>query len=68
MKPCEKCWGTGEAVDHEKLGKKARKRRRRAGFSLKQAAVVLGVSEAMLCLLENGKRNWTKELYEKATK
>jgi len=65
-KKCDKCWGTGKALNHAKLGRKARRRREEVGSSLRAAARLLGVSESFLCLLESGKRSWTKALYERA--
>lgn len=67
MKECGKCWGTGQVIDHKRLGREVRRRRLRAGVSLKAAAINLGISSAFLSYLESGKRAWTPELYRKAS-
>ena len=68
MKKCDKCWGTGMYVDHYALGIVARTTRESRGESLKDAAKRMGISAGYLSYLEFGKRNWTQELYRKATR
>lgn len=68
MQVCEKCWRPGRGIDHAELGRTARQRREQRGISLRACAIQLGISEAFLSLLERGKRNWTRELYHKATR
>ena len=65
---CDKCWGTGSQIKHAKLGRFVKSLRNRRGLSLKAMSRRMGISDAFLCLLENGKRSWTEELYNKATK
>lgn len=68
MKRCPKCWGTGQLKDHRVLGRLARQARVEKGMLLCVAARRLGITEAFLSLLENGKRQWSRERYEKAVK
>jgi transcriptional regulator with XRE-family HTH domain len=65
MPECEKCWGTGKVIDHRKLGREMRQRRRQLGLSLKAAARYSGITPSFLCYLEGGKRAWTEEIYGK---
>lgn len=66
MNKCKACWGTGAVIDHARLGAAVRKRRENSGTTLVQLAKRLGISEGQLCYLEQGKRRWTEELYERA--
>ena len=68
MKECDKCWGTGKVIDHRRMGREARMRRLSDQTSLKSAASYLKISPAFLSLLERGKRTWTQELWEKASR
>lgn len=65
---CEKCWGKGEKLDNLGLGMQAFLARRERGETMAQAARRMGISESMLCRLENGKRTWNEELFNRATK
>jgi hypothetical protein len=67
MKKCDTCWGTGEDLDHESIGRDARRHRLSRARTLRVQATRLGISESFLCLLELGKRKWTEDLYRKAT-
>lgn len=68
MKPCEKCWGTGVEQDQQALGLAAWRARAERCESMAAAAQRMGISFSYLSLLEAGKRKWTKELYQKATR
>lgn len=68
MKSCEKCWGTGRDLDQRELGQKAREVREKAGVMLKDQARRLGMSASNLCLLEQGRRTWRRDHYEKVIK
>ena len=63
---CQICWGTGRSQDWAGLGARVRARRIRSGLTLAQLAARLGITEGALCLKEQGKRGWTRELYERA--
>jgi DNA-binding XRE family transcriptional regulator len=62
---CPKCWGTGIVVEQPPLGRQARMRRRELGLTLRQMGRRIGVSESQLCLLEAGKRGWSRKQWEK---
>lgn len=66
MPKCEKCWGSGEKVDHCELGRRARVMRVSGNLSLQEQAHRLGITPSHLCYLEQGKRGWSEELWKKA--
>ena len=68
MKKCDTCWGTGVDLDHCELGQHAKAARHSRFMLLREQAKALGISESFLCLLEAGKRKWTKDLYQKVMK
>lgn len=65
---CKRCWGTGREPDHVALGREARRYRQDLYVSLRARARELGVTPSMLSALETGKRTWTEELFNRATK
>jgi len=58
MIECERCAGKGYLPTREWL----KEQREKLGFSLRQTAVITGISASYLCLLENGKNPWTAAL------
>jgi hypothetical protein len=57
-----------EAIKNFRLGFHLRKKRVGRGIKGSWVAQQMGVSESMLCFLEQGKRNWTDELKAKFLK
>ena len=58
-----------EVIDDVQQGRMARKLRRSKGILAKFVAEKMGASKTLICLLEQGKRHWSKELvaaYSKA--
>lgn len=55
-------------IDHKKAGSDVRVLRLAKEMKLRWLAVELGISAPYLCDLENGKRNWTTERFDKAIK
>ena len=56
---CDKCLGTGHVIDPVELGKAYRAKRVKLGLSLTKVAKAMEIDTATLCVLEQGKRNWS---------
>lgn len=65
MKECPRCWGTGQLPDDHEIGLLARSIREGNRLSLLEFSTLIGISAGYLCYLEQGKRRWTKKLYQK---
>lgn len=59
---CPACLGTGKVPDHAAIGRTLRSCRK---VQLRVLAERMGISAAHLCLLEQGKRAWNLDLYER---
>lgn len=66
MSECTKCWGTGKVLSQLQLGEEARRHRVQHGWSLRERARCLGITDCYLSLLERGKRTWNQDLYRRA--
>jgi DNA-binding XRE family transcriptional regulator len=56
---CDKCLGTGHPVDNVALGAQYRAKRKKLGVTMGKVAKIMNIDSATLCMLEQGKRNWT---------
>lgn len=66
--PCERCCGTGNKLDSPAVGRKVRAERKGLGLSMAEFGRLMFVSEAYLCDLELGKREWNHTLVKAAVK
>jgi hypothetical protein len=51
---CNKCLGTGKAIDRVVLGAEYRRQRKAKGISLTEMAKRMSCSKALLCQMEKG--------------
>lgn len=56
---CDKCLGTGHVIDSVELGAAYRAKRKKLKLSLSKVAKAMDIDTATLCVLEQGKRNWS---------
>jgi transcriptional regulator with XRE-family HTH domain len=59
---CDKCGGTGKALNHLKLGRELRLLRKKHRIPLMRVADLMGFTRSYLSELELGKRNWSASL------
>lgn len=65
MKPCPRCQGTGEVIDHAAIGAEMQAKRKASKMTLVQMGNLMGLSFSYICDLEHGRRNWSEELKSK---
>ena len=65
--PCPRCNGTGRLPDDRVMGAAMRKRRERAGLSLRELARRLKLSAPYLSDLEVGRRHWNAKNIKRYT-
>ena len=56
---CDKCLGTGHVLDPVQIGQAYRAKRLKLGLSASKVAKAMEIDNATLCVLEQGKRNWS---------
>ena len=61
-KKCRRCAGTGREPDHGAKGAEMKRKRLATGFSMRQLARKMGISNAYLCGLERGSKAWNDGL------
>jgi transcriptional regulator with XRE-family HTH domain len=57
---CPHCFGSGLVINQARLGQQMRQLRQQAGMQAQEMAKRLKVSDAYICRLEAGTRNWSK--------
>jgi AraC-like DNA-binding protein len=66
---CKYCDGSGQQLDHERVGDYLRTKRINSGITQARVAEAMKISKPYLCDLEHGFRNWSNDLiarYRKA--
>lgn len=66
---CKACNGTGNAIDHRKVGQAFKMKREGRSMTQRDVAMKMNISIAYLSDLENGRRSWNSGLmasYERA--
>jgi len=59
---CPKCNGRGRLPDQRFIGSQQRKRREKAGKSVREVARIMGFSGPYISDLELGRKQWTEKL------
>jgi len=62
---CRCCKGTGKTYDHREIGRTVKDARKAAGLKLWEVHRGSGYTVSYISDLEQGRRNWSRELYEK---
>ena len=64
---CRCCKGTGKTYDHRAIGRSVQIARKAAGLKLRDVSIRSGYTVSYISDLEQGRRNWNGDLYDRIT-